>query len=137
MCPLAGDCVAYAGGNPGSYPRRAAKVAKPERTAITWWVEREGQVLLVRRPAKGLLGGMMALPSTLADAGADFSGIPLGTVVHVFTHFRLTLTVASAFPDPGCVLPPDAQWWPVTKLADAGLPTLFAKAAAVAMRERV
>jgi len=38
--------------------------------------------------------------------------------------------------DPGCVLPPDAQWWPVGKLADAGMPTLFAKAATVAMKER-
>jgi A/G-specific adenine glycosylase len=135
-CPLSANCAAYAGGDPGSYPRRAAKVAKPERTASAWWIERKGQVLLVRRPAKGLLGGMLALPSTLSAPSPDFGGATIGTVVHVFTHFRLTLTVAEAVPDPGCVLPPDAQWWPVTKLADAGMPTLFAKAAAVAMRER-
>ncbi len=135
VCPVSMECAANAGGDPGSYPRRAAKVAKPERTATAWWIERAGQVLLVRRPGKGLLGGMLALPSTLTDAAADFQSTEIGAVTHVFTHFRLTMTVAVASLDPGCVLPPGAQWWPLTRLAHAGLPTLFAKAAAVAMRE--
>ena len=135
-CPLQVQCAAHATGSPGSYPRRAAKVAKPERTATAWWIELEEQVLLVRRPPKGLLGGMLALPSTLITSCPDIAGAPVGTVTHVFTHFRLTLTVAVASLDPGCVLPPDAQWWPAAKLAEAGLPTLFVKAAAVAMRER-
>lgn len=156
-CPLRAACKAYAVGRPASYPRRMAKAAKPERAATAWWIEREGQVLLVRRPAKGLLGAMMALPSTLVigdspqlpvvgSAGGDrraghLGTVPdfgvLGTVTHVFTHFRLVLTVAAATLDPGCVLPPGARWWPVTKLENAGLPTLFAKAAALAMREKV
>jgi A/G-specific adenine glycosylase len=152
VCPVAEVCKARAGSDPGSYPRRAAKAAKPERSATAWWIERDGQVLLVRRPSKGLLGGMLALPSTLcapakagvqtaaempADWAPAFAGAQqsLGTVTHIFTHFRLTLTVAVASLDPGCVLPPDAQWWPTAKLAEAGLPTLFAKAAAVATRE--
>jgi len=150
ICPLSSDCAAFEAGDPGSYPRKLPKVAKPERTAATWWIVRDGQVLLVRRPAKGLLGGMMALPATPftpmgGDEGAEAplshwapgkAGAVLGAVTHVFTHFRLTMTVMESSLDPGCVLPPDAQWWPVTKLADAGLPTLFAKAAAVAIRER-
>ena len=157
LCPLANNCDAYAGGGgePGSYPRRAAKAAKPERSATAWWVERDGLVLLIRRPAKGLLGGMMALPSTLETGdsprlpvgGAQLGTVPnyaialaetdkpLGSVIHVFTHFRLTLAVAAARINLGCVLPPDAQWWPKATLADAGLPTLFVKAATVAMRE--
>lgn len=140
LCPLSDNCDAYAGGDPGSYPRRAAKTVKPERTAIAWWIEQDGQVLLVRHPARGLLGGMLALPSTLTNRDCPYllnrdSPYLLGTVTHVFTHFRLTLTVAVASLDPGCVLPPDAQWWPKATLADAGLPTLFAKAAAVATRE--
>jgi A/G-specific adenine glycosylase len=136
-CPLVQACGAYARGDPGSFPRRSAKAAKPERSATTWWIERDRQVLLVRRTAKGLFGGMLALPSTLAVTKLPVAatGTTLGTVTHVFTHFRLTLTVAVASLDPGCVLPPGAQWWSITKLADAGLPTLFAKAAAVAMRE--
>jgi A/G-specific adenine glycosylase len=136
-CPLSDDCAAYAGGDPGSYPRKVAKVAKPERAATAWWIEREGEVLLVRRPAKGLLGGMMALPSTLAAPVPEFleAGATVGSVVHVFTHFRLTLDVVVAALNPGCVLPPDAQWWPKATLDRAGFPTLFAKAVAVVMRE--
>ncbi len=150
FCPLLSDCAAFAEGDPGSYPRRLPKAAKPERTATTWWIEQDGQVLLVRRPAKGLLGGMMALPATPftpveGDGGVEAALLPwspgrvgaaLGAVTHVFTHFRLTMTVIGSSLDPGCVLPPDAQWWPVTRLAGAGLPTLFSKAAAVAIRER-
>ena len=141
VCPLSGTCAAFDGADPASYPRRAAKVAKPERTATAWWIARGGQVLLVKRPPKGLLGGMMALPSTLVTTASerywapDDNGAKLGEVKHVFTHFRLSLTIVAAALDPGCVLPPDAQWWCVTKLSDAGLPTLFAKAAKVAMRE--
>ncbi len=136
QCPLAGDCTAYANGDPGGYPRKAAKVAKPERTATVWWIEQEGEVLLVRRPAKGLLGGMMALPSTLAAPAPDYvgTGATMGNIVHVFTHFRLTIDVVVAVLNPGCVLPPDAQWWPKATLDRAGFPTLFAKAVAVVMR---
>ncbi len=149
-CPLSVACAAYQGGDPGSYPRKVAKAAKPERTATAWWIERGGEVLLVTRPPKGLLGGMIALPSTLvtpvqARAAGDGSalflqaapasaGATLGSVIHVFTHFRLTLDVVAATLNPGCVLPPDAQWWPKAALDRAGLPTLFAKAAAVAMK---
>ena len=57
-------------------------------------------MLLHRRPDKGLLGGMLCFPSSGWDAAND-SALPEtlpdqwtaldGTVVHVFTHFRLTL----------------------------------------------
>ena len=137
-CPLADLCKARTC-DPASYPRRAAKFAKPERSATAWWIERDGQVLLVRRPAKGLLGGMLALPSDLAaltEGGwtPAFAGVTLGSVTHVFTHFRLRLEVVRATLTPGCVLPLGAQWWSVAALDSAGLPTLFVKAARLALR---
>ena len=137
ICPLAAQCAARATGDPAAYPRRMPKAVKPERMAAAWWIEQDGQVLLVRRPAKGLLGGMLALPSNLATPMPDTIEelATLGAIVHVFTHFRLTLAVCKASLKPGCVLPPDAQWCPLTALAKAGLPTLFVKAAGIAMRE--
>lgn len=137
-CPLAASCQALATGAPALYPRRSPKVAKPERSATAWWIERDGYVLLVRRPASGLLGGMRALPSTLGPSSwaPDGEDAPLGQVVHVFTHFRLTLAVVAASVEPGCVLPPSAEWWRIEALGQAGLPTLYANAAAAAMRER-
>ncbi|CAN5149672.1 A/G-specific adenine glycosylase [soil metagenome] len=135
MCPLRSDCRAC-GHDPAGYPRRAPRVAKPERTATAWWIEREGHVLLVRRPQSGLLGGMRAFPSTLEAKAADPAALPLsgetiGQITHVFTHFRLTLTICTAAPETapetGCNLQADGEWWPIDRLHEAGLPSVFAK----------
>jgi A/G-specific adenine glycosylase len=134
LCPVAMHCAARTVGNPARFPVRAAKVAKPVRRATALWVERDGQVLLARRPAQGLLGGMMALPSDLGDTARE-SIQPLGTVTHVFTHFALHLDVVRAAPDSSCPLQRDGQWWDIARISEAGLPTLFAKAARLAMRE--
>ena len=134
VCPLEGMCAARAQGEPARYPRKTAKVARPQRQGVAYWLQHGDEVLLVRRPAKGLLGGMLALPSGAwaeeADAG---DGAPLagnwyeaGSVDHVFTHFALRIRLL-------CAHAPDraapGSWWPVARLAEAGLPTLFAKLA--------
>jgi A/G-specific adenine glycosylase len=55
---------------------------------------------------------------------------PLGNVSHVFTHFSLSLSVLLYSPDNSASLPQDGgEWWPLDRLDEAGLPTLFAKAA--------
>ncbi len=128
LCPLRGDCRACATGDPASYPRRVAKKARPERQATAWWIERGDQVALVRRPDKGLLGGMLGLP---VSEGAG-EGPLLGQVTHVFTHFRLTLDVRRGNEKQ---LDGEVQWWPRRELDQAGLPTMFRKAAAAAMEE--
>jgi A/G-specific adenine glycosylase len=141
ICPLRTECRATRSA-PASYPRRAAKVAKPERSAIAFWVQRGGEVLLVRRPQSGLLGGMLAFPSTLetktpANAHPQFAPIEqVGKIVHVFTHFRLTLSIHTSTLETGCNVPPEGEWWPIERLDEAGLPSVFAKVAAT-MKERV
>jgi len=129
LCPLAADCRAAA---PEALPRKLPKPVRPERHGVVWWIERDGHVLLVRRPAHGLLGGMRALPGTDWTEG---TATPGAQVTHVFTHFRLTLTVQRRDSAKGCNLPPEAEWWPVAQIGDAGLPTVFMKAATRAMTE--
>ncbi|CAM3126715.1 Adenine DNA glycosylase [Sphingomonas antarctica] len=128
LCPVRAGCRAYRQGNPTDYPRRSPKKARPERTATAWWIERGEGVALVRRPPKGLLGGMLGLPVS-EDAGA---GERLGQVTHVFTHFRLTLDVRRGTE---IALDGDVEWWPRETLDEAGLPTLFRKAVTIAMQE--
>jgi A/G-specific adenine glycosylase len=129
LCPLAAECRTTA---PEALPRKLPKPARPERNGVVWWIERDGHVLLVRRPANGLLGGMRALPGSEWTEGVATPG---AQVTHGFTHFRLTLTVQRRDSAKGCNLPPDGEWWPVAKIGAAGLPTVFMKAATRAMTE--
>jgi A/G-specific adenine glycosylase len=123
-CPLAVGCRALASGDPEAFPAPKVKRRRPHRHGTAWWIERDQAVWLVRRPAKGLLGGMPALP------GSEWSQDPpaeprIATVSHAFTHFTLDLHIA-----PRSAPPPDADgWWqPIDRIGQAGLPTLYARA---------
>ncbi len=139
VCPVERWCAGLATGGPERFPVRLPKAVRPVRHGTAFWIENDAGVLLVRRPARGLLGGMRALPS---DDWRDTLAIPplagdwhdAGTVSHVFTHFELRLAVRSLRVDRRPAL--DGEWWPVADLAAAGLPTLFAKAARIVLRHR-
>jgi A/G-specific adenine glycosylase len=91
---------------------------------VAWWIERNRAVWLVRRPAKGMLGGMAALPGPeWSDHRPD--ALALATVSHGFTHFTLDLHIVARVDPIG-----DGWWQPIDRLCEAGLPTLYAKAAA-------
>jgi A/G-specific adenine glycosylase len=122
-CPLTRWCAASREGDPARYPVKVPKAAKPRREGVAYWLEHEGEVLLVRRPPKGLLGGMLALPE---EAPIDADWQAAGAVEHVFTHFALTMTLMCARADRR----PSGEWVPVDRIGEAGLPTLFAKLAA-------
>lgn len=128
-CPVSGCCAALAEGRPEAYPVKAVKAARPHRQGVAYWLEHAGHVLLVRRPPRGLLGGMLALPT---EAPAEAAWRDAGAVDHIFTHFALTMRLKCAEGERGQVLvtvPMENVWWPVDKVGEAGLPTLFAKLA--------
>lgn len=140
-CPLKSHCLAYQAGEPQTYPRKLKKAAKPHRYGVAFLVEREGQVALIRRPDRGLLGGMLALPSTdwrstpftAQEVEVPFAAAwqAAGTVEHVFTHFSLTLSVWRAQGDMADTILPDVIWTPIKGLG--ALPSLFLKAAKVGL----
>ena len=142
LCPLRGECAAEKSGTPERFPIKPPKVTKPVRTGTAFWIERNGAVWLVRRPAKGVFGAMRALPGDGWTARDDGSGkapvegdfVEKGTVRHGFTHFSLELAVRQAVVP---VTPQgEGEWWPIEDLPDAGLPTLFAKAARLILAGR-
>lgn len=137
-CPVAGHCVAGRAGTAAGYPVKAKRRARRVRHGLAWWIEHGGAVALVRRPVKGLFGGMPALPGTEwtdeAPAHHPFEAGWVrqpGTVVHGFTHFELRLSIDRAqVPERvGDVGGQPVTWVPVARLADAGLPALYARAA--------
>jgi A/G-specific adenine glycosylase len=130
-CPLAGCCKAFATGKPAEYPAPRRKPARPQRYGIAWWIERDGHVWLVRRPEKGMLGGMAALPGPDWTDERQGSVESIGKVRHVFTHFALDLQVERRAD------PTREGWWhPIERLDDAGLPTLYRRAAELALADR-
>ena len=133
-CPVAESCAALATAAPETFPRRTAKAERPRRHGVAYVLTRGDAIALVRRPPKGLLGGMLALPTSdwraapwsageaRAAGPADADWRSAGEVDHVFTHFALTLTVLRAEGDAE-----DVIWSPRRDL-DA-LPSVFLKAA--------
>ena len=128
-CPLRSGCAAFGSGDPEAWPARRQRKVRPHRHGVAWWIERDGQVWLVRRPASGLLGGMAALP------GSEWIEAPLPTsrppdsVRHVFTHFSLDLSVELRTEPVG-----EGWWHPIDRVDEAGLPTLYRRAAELAAR---
>ncbi len=149
VCPIASACAARALGKPEAFPVKVAKVVRPIRVGTAYWIEVDGWVLLERRPPRGLLGGMLGLPGTawveqpatpltsqpgeVSDNRGGLVFTPLPTAIrHVFTHFELRLTVATATPPKRPDLP--GEWHDVATLT--GLPTLFARATAAVLHAR-
>jgi A/G-specific adenine glycosylase len=94
ICPWMGHCAGQASGMAANLPRRAKKPERPRRTGTAYvLMDDAGAVLLIRRPDKGLLGGMMALPEA-PPVLANWRDA--GIVLHVFTHFALSLSVLAA-----------------------------------------
>jgi len=104
-CPIAANCVARKQGIAAELTNKRPKTAKPTRFGIAYLVQRtDGAILLETRPEKGLLGGMLALPTTEWSEAIAIETPPTNTkwitlsppVKHTFTHFHLLLTVKVA-----------------------------------------
>ena len=108
-CPLQSDCIAYARGETTLYPGSKPKKAKPEKT--TWMVileDRDGRILLERRPPSGIWGGLWSLPELDPALGADELqesceqqlGLScsepdlIGGFRHTFSHYHLHIQPA-------------------------------------------
>ncbi|QQS11275.1 MAG: A/G-specific adenine glycosylase [Rhodospirillales bacterium] len=146
VCPLVDICAARRLGLVDALPGRRAKAARPTRRGMAFLLTaRDGAIALRQRPAKGLLCGMMEIPTGpwregAFDADAALAEAPLrakwrvlpGTVRHVFTHFTLELTIAAAHAPTTRMTAAagDLIWCPPDRLAAMALPTLMKKAIA-------
>jgi A/G-specific adenine glycosylase len=127
-CPLADGCIAAASGAPERFPAPKIRQSRPHRHGLAWWIQRDSAVWLVRRPAKGLLGSMAALPGPAWQDQPP--AVPaLAAVRHGFTHFTLDLHIAARAEPAG-----EGWWQPLDRIDDAGLPTLYRKAVEAMLR---
>jgi A/G-specific adenine glycosylase len=139
LCPWRRLCRARTLGIAGDLPQRRRKEERPWRRGAAFWAMRpDGAVLLRRRPERGLLGGMMEVPSTewrhdswtaaeavaAAPLAAKWRLLP-GVVRHTFTHFHLELIVLA-----GAVRADRAAagvWVAPERLREQALPSLMKK----------
>lgn len=122
LCPLSSGCLASSTG-PEKYPVRKPKEVKPERFGAAYIILDNNKVLLERRESRGLLGGMVGFPGTNWGAVPVSEGSSIGSIQHVFTHFKLSLDI--------CVIEKsiegDVFWVERQNVLDQGLPTVFKK----------
>ena len=145
ICPWTDNCNGRKRGIAESLPRKMPKAKIPTRLGIAFWIERDdGRILLRRRPQKGLLGGMVEIPSTPWEAKlprkvagpvkASWTKSTL-LVEHTFTHFHLQLSVWKtsttdlSLPDHG-----DYRWVHKDELVHEALPSLMRKVVVVALK---
>lgn len=139
-CPAASHCLAFAAGTQTQHPIKAKRGPLPHRHIAAGLVWKGGKLLIARRPAEGLLGGLWEFPGGKQEAGEDAetacvreireeTGLvvrcdrPFLTVEHAYTHYRISLHLFHCTPlsgrlvprgleDPRWVAPRDLQRYP-------------------------
>jgi len=108
-CPLARRCDARRQGLQEAIPRKPAKRILPHHDVVVGVIgNREGKLLIDRRPEDGLLGGLWEFPGGKRKPGETLAGAlareireelridievldKIGTIRHGYSHFRVTL----------------------------------------------
>jgi A/G-specific adenine glycosylase len=104
-CPLRADCVALRDGRIDALPAPRPRKPLPEKSTVMLILQRNREILLEKRPAPGIWGGLWSFPEipSLDDAagwlrmrfGAEVENEGrLPDIQHGFTHYALTITPA-------------------------------------------
>ncbi len=139
-CPLAAGCGALASGRIAEIPVARRRAPRPLRQTHVVFALSDGRVLLERRPAHGIWGGLWAPPEfTDADAAHAFAASRFGSAVattrklppvrHVFTHFDLDIEpwVVELKANVGRLAEGDFRWHELASIDAVGLPAPVAR----------
>ena len=133
-CPVADDCVARREGRVHELPGKRARAERPRRSVAMLVVVSRGEVLLEKRPAAGIWGGLWSLPEARLDEDprealrrscglAATSVRELAPFEHGFTHFTLVAhPVRLAVERARRLSSPAMTWMPLSDLRGAALP---------------
>jgi A/G-specific adenine glycosylase len=124
LCPLKSGCQAHLLGLEIRYPiAKPRKTLPQKRTLMLIFANRNGEVLLYRRPSSGLWGGLWSLPeldeATAITTLASRHSLQLGTqselsgLSHTFSHFQLAIEpwLVQVDAAPGAVAEADWLWY--------------------------
>jgi A/G-specific adenine glycosylase len=135
-CPLATSCVALRDGRVAELPAPKPARTVPRRAVRVAVLQREGAVLLERRPPSGIWGGLLALPEIPPEVGDTVlwartrlglevrTGATQEGLTHRFTHFVLDMQPLLFEVQRTCAASePGLQWQALEAIAGAALPT--------------
>jgi A/G-specific adenine glycosylase len=132
-CPVSADCIAHVQHRTAELPAPRPKKALPERQVQMLLLLDRGELMLEKRPSRGIWGGMWSLPELDPEADPaghcrDRFGFTTQSLQawpqlsHSFTHFRLhILPVRMELAARRATLPGQI-WLPPADALDAALP---------------
>ncbi len=135
-CPVADGCVARATQTQRRYPAARPKRQRPSLSVVVLIVrDRQGRVLLRRRPPSGIWGGLHSFPELAADDNADqwcrrvlgacaYRESALAAFSHAFTHFELELrpVLIELSASPSAAMEGEGWLWYKGRSQQVGLP---------------
>jgi len=137
-CPLTLICEARRLGIQSQRPVMSEKKPIPHLIVVAAVIHKGIQVLIARRPSKGLLGGLWEFPGGKVEAGESMQEAlmreikeelgteilvhkQLGTYKHTYTHFKVTLQAFHAElngSEPSALEASEIRWVEPTQLND-------------------
>ena len=132
-CAVSADCVARMQHRTAELPTPRPKKILPERQVVMLLMFDRGELMLEKRPARGIWGGLWSLPELAPDADPaahchDRFGFTtltqqmLPRFSHSFTHFRLSIQPIQVRLAPRQGTQPGQIWLPPADALDAALP---------------
>lgn len=137
LCPLQKGCRGHEKDIARDLPYKTKNKNRPQKYGNLYWItNKQGRLLVQKRPQKGLLGGMIGLPTSEWETNTkqkhpDFIKSPKlcnATVNHTFTHFDLQLRLYRADIVNGAHLEENGMFWAVLEETEEKLPSVFKKA---------
>jgi A/G-specific adenine glycosylase len=109
-CPVAPFCQAFASGRQQNYPKKVSRLKSPQYHVVVAVVQKNGRLLITRRPHSGFLGGLWEFPGGKIQNGETPSQAcrreikeevnlkieiteHLMQVKHAYTHFKVVLEI--------------------------------------------
>ncbi len=135
VCPVNISCGAYAENRVATLPTPKPRQLMPQKEITMLILQRGDEVLLEKRPSRGIWGGLWSLPEiSMQEIASEESRTRFGLEVeayepfeiinHSFTHFKLAIT-----PQPLQVLKkpkneaPNTLWLSIDDAVNAAIPT--------------
>ncbi len=132
-CPVSTDCIAHTQNRTTELPASRPRKTLPERQVQMLILLDRGELMLEKRPSRGIWGGMWSLPELAVDADPaahcrdhfDFTALTQQTLprlTHSFTHFKLHIQPVQLHLTPRTTTIPGQIWLPLSDALNAALP---------------